>query len=804
MTLLQRALLLLALPVALVSCADDGGSSSGGSGSPGGTATLTGSVVKGVTRHAVVTITDAAGNLLATTESSDLGAYSVNLPEGFNGAVHVLATAKQNAASLPPEQRTQMRCDALSGCWDADENAVAFGDWFEVPLDFEMSAVMSVSGWGIQLANVTPLSTLAANWAATFPQGLTTDVANDANARVAAMFGLALSDLEDDTNDIADPLWLQMASPKQVQLALLYATFAELHGQYHEPMQQMLIMLSDYFVGQGGALMQGTTGPAPSIGFLTDLAEQILHSSTVAGVIDVPGGSYSDVQSALDTLQSGLVVDQLSNVQPVTWAELRDTMGPMGQQIDELLTLSGLLNTQTGEVDLQQFIDAQWPHFQWLAAQDNLDLMPVAAEAAVQAVMATFWLDIVAPGVTDVVMLGSIKDESDEYGQTYIYKINLNVPTRTLTFVGNTRGQTVNLTLGLTGFMDAMQHPNQRFEYSIAGTVANETASGVIDAELTVDAKNVDFGPMIAALQPIATAQQSGNQSALMSAMLSLLTQMPALLNTYAYSLDVEAWANGTATLVRNDDPTQTLSGNFDVHGFVDLGATGKQKLVQLDLINAELVLPSAPGQVNHFYPDHGKHVFKLDMAQDLDVTINGAGQAFGIPESILAATGKVTGARLLFDHVRSTLLTGAVSTFQALMGTGSVDFEALIADLLDFDFDQLHASGDARITIAALNHDYHATLNDLLVTLYQPNSNRVAATAELRPAQQKIHFELGAHQEPWDLRVMTTPTPRLVLLGPSGQYAEMTQEDVYALLDTLQLPATLDEFIDGLFDIEP
>lgn len=790
----HRLLAVLVLPFVLASCADeDAPTAAPAAPSSGGAPTLTGAVVKGVTANAVITVTAADGTLLATTESSALGAYSITLPEGYTGAVKVVATAKQDAASLPPEDRTQMRCDApIGGCKDALGNTVAFGDWFEVPLDFELSAVMSINGWGIHFANVTPLSTLAAQWAETFPQGLDAASADEANSTMAAMFGLALTDLESNTSDIADSSWLQMASPQQVQLALLYATFAEINAQYGMPLQQLVDLMGDYFVGQGGALVEASTGQEPSVAFLVTLAEQILNSPTIAGVLDFPGSSYNEVQASMTTLAGSLDNGQLTAIQPVTFQYFVGKLGPMGAQLDELLGLAGMLDG-TGEIDLQAFIDTQWPHFNWLADQNNLDLVPVAAEAALAVALSSLWIDISTPGTTDVVMPGSIKDPADELGQTYLYKINLNIPSKTLTLQGVTRGQTVNLTVGITGVLDAMAN-GKRFVYSVAGTVTNATASGVIDADLEIDAKNVDFTDLLAVIDVLRNPDSTAYEKVI--AMMGL----PAVAAGYAYTANAEIWAVGSASLIKNDDPTQVLSGNVDMLASVDLAATGAQKLLSVDVKSAELVLPSMPGQVpgNRFYPDGGKHVLKLDLTQDLTMTVDGAATLFGVPESILHATGDVTNARLLFDHVRDTLVNGYVDALQ----DNAVDLVAMVDTLLAFDFSQLSAAGDATLTIAALNHEYRANLADTLLTVYQPFSTDVAFTAELMVDQQKVHFLLGADQEPWDLRVMTTPTPRLALIGPAGQYADMTQEDVYALLDSMQLRDLLDEFVTDLFTV--
>lgn len=778
----HRLLLALALPFALVACSDDNDSpaSAGPVTPPTAETTLAGSIVKGATANAIVTIIAADGHLLATTESSDMGAYSVTLPSGYTGAVTIVATAKDyTATEIPAAERTQMRCDAPSGCRDAYDNSIVFGDWFEVPLDFELSAVAYVNGWGIHLANVTPLSTLAAEWAAMFPQGLDAESVNSANSTVAAMFGLALSDLEEDISDIADPLWLEMASPQQVQLALLYATFAEINTQYGMPTQQVLQMLVDTFVGQGGSLVQVSEFQEPSVAFLADLSRQLLDSATLAGVIDMPAETYNGVQSSMGTLLAGLQSGEMTTQQPVSYDHIITTLGPMGAQIDELLTISNLKNPA-------QFRDEQWPYFSWLAHEDNLQMLPVAVEALVAVALSSVWLDIAPADETALVMPFSITDQ---------YAVTLNVPERKLTLLGTSHGQQVDLVIGVTSLTEALAKANTRFNFSVRGTVSNDTASGSIDAEITVDPKNVDFSPVLAVIETMRSTTTTPYQK------FAALVSLPVIAAQYAYTLDAEIWAGGSATLARNEDPSQAVEGSFELQGFVDLGATGAQKLLSIDLKDVDLRLPARPGEVNHIYSHNGKHVMRLELTQDLDVTVNGAAQAFGVPEAVLSASGRVSNARLYFDHVRDTLAATLTTAFGDMGGIDTVDdVPTVLAQLVDFDFSQMSASGNALITIAALDHEYRARLDDLLVTVFQPRSNAVALTAELRPSQQKIHFVLGAAQEPWDLRVLTTPTPRLALIGPDGQYAEATQEDVYTLLDTLQIRDLLDRFVTELF----
>ncbi|MFP5382642.1 MAG: hypothetical protein ACLGHG_01085, partial [Gammaproteobacteria bacterium] len=219
----------------------DEGVVDGGGGEPAANpVSLVGAVVKGVVANAVVTALAVDGEgvmtLLDTVTTDSQGAYSLALPDGFSGVVKLLVTA-----STDPENPTLMRCDASPDCGMHPENStgdtnldgvIDFGEFHPVGEEFALRAVVVVSGSGPRIVNVTPLSTLAADWAAEFPQGLDAQSVDAANAQAAALFGFALADLNEPLSDIADPLWINLASPEQVKLSLLMATFAQIASQY--------------------------------------------------------------------------------------------------------------------------------------------------------------------------------------------------------------------------------------------------------------------------------------------------------------------------------------------------------------------------------------------------------------------------------------------------------------------------------------------------------------------------------------------------------------------------------------------
>lgn len=749
----RRLIALAAIPVLLAACTDDDSRSRGG-----GAAEISGSVVKGVTANAVVSIYapgEEGPELLATTMSNAQGAFSVTLPRGFTGAVKVVATA-----SAPPEVPTQMRCDATSGCGatpdgstgDLNENSlVDYGEWFEVPADFELTAVASVTGAGLRMINVTPLSTMAAAWAEKFPQGLDARSADAANEQVAAMFGFALVDLEQGTGDLTDEMWLGLADAKQIQLALLYATFAEFAAANELDMQDVIDLLAQIFADQEGSLLQD--------GGEYSLAALLTVTTTMAGVIDLPdepdayNQARDDIDALLASLESGAMT---GHVQEISFDHLLTRLGPLGTDLDELLGITGLDNPL-------QFILEQGPQFAWLLADENLQIVPLGLETVMYSLMAALQMDMLPGSVSSVVLL------SDGYST-----ITLNVPAKTLTIVGDRHGQTVNLTVALTGFLTGAQ--TGRFDFGIDGTAVNAVAAGEIHGTLSVDTGETNFSPLLSAI----VAMKTGSPTAGL--------QFKAALLGLANSLTADVTLSGNAQLVNNSNTDSVLAGEVVLTAFLDLGAQEGETIANLNVASGEIVLPNG----DRLYGLGDTPVLTVSVGDDAALELDGAATLFNIPEATLHLEGELANVRPLFDHVRSTLLAEISGE------SSSADFAELIEKLLDFDFSAMSLSASGVIEIDELGHQYRAGIENMTATVYQPFSEEVAASATLDLDNQAVHMVLG--DEPWDLRVLTTPTPRLVLLGPDGQFGEATQEDVYAFLELLPLG----DLLGGLFPEVP
>lgn len=729
------------LALALAGCSDDAPTRA----APGEPVSLSGQVMKGVTRNAVVTAygLDDSGALVqvASGLSSGDGGFSLNLPNGFQGVLKIVASP-----TAPPEAPTEMRCDASSGCGafveatalDVDGDfTIDFGEWYPVGSDFSLRAVATVDGSGIRMVNLTPLSTLAADWAAMYPQGLDADSVLDANARIAAIFGFELADLEGALIDVTDPLTVGLADARTLQLSLLMAAFAEVARANAVTPEDFLGTAAAFFLANGGSLREAGDGEGPS------LYDLFTGMQTVAGYIDMPDTTAGEVNAAiagsLAALQDGAYSDRVE----IDFDTMLGKLGPLGGDIDTLLGLTGL-------DDPAAFVALQLPQFEWLLAPSNRQIVPVAVEVVVYALLGSYQLDVLGP------------DAGVQTTTAGELTLELDTGARTLHVTGSSNGQALDLTLQLTGLVEGALAGE--FEYGISGTLANEDATGSIEGTLVIDPRDTNLLPLYNAFVGL----MAGNPA-------SIAALQTALVNL-AGTATADVTLVGTAQLTRTAEPGQVLSGSVNLTGFVDLGAVAGEDIARLRVDHFELGLPNG----DRLYGLEGTPVLTVTVNDDATLQLDGVAELFN-----LTATGHAEGtlvnARALFEHVQDTLVGHLSGNLDEL------DVGVVISDLLDFDVEQLQLQGIGSVHVAETGNTYNASLDNLTVTVYQPNStSAVAMTAMLDLQGQAVQMLIG--EERWVLRALTTPTPRLVLVGESGEFMELSDAELISFIDTLPL----------------
>jgi len=760
---------LLALSVALAGCdpgtsSPAGGGGGGGGGGPGTATSLTGSVVKGVTANAVITVyapgTDGAFTLIDSTTSNDQGAYALTLPVGFAGAIKIVATA-----SHPPAAPTLMRCDAApaTGCGtfpdttnvnDLDHDGlIDFGEWSQVADDFELRAVAAVDGNGVRLINLTPLSTVAADWAQEFPQGLDATSATLANTQAAVTFGFETADLDLPLSDMAnpDPVWRNLASPEQIRLQLLMATFQELAQHVGFDPQNVIEAVSQEFSGNHGRLLEVASADSS----LPTVFNILSTTATLAGVLDVPDIHRDEIRNSMRTALDGLRDGVYSIPIETTAMQFVDRLGPLGVDLRELMDVTGLDEPLV-------FSEQQIPYFNWLLARDNLNIVPLAIDTALYAVIGSGMIE--HPAISGLAELPLMN--------TPEFKVTLKPSIRKLTLVGVRYGQDVNLTISLTGLQSGIRA--KRFDFGIVGTLDNGTAHGEIDGTMSIDTGTTDLGALAAAVSGVSVDTTVPGSD-----------QLKAFLLTLVQSANGTLTLEGTARLVRNSDPEQVLSIAGALNASVDMAAAPGTTIATLNVTRGELLLPNG----STLYGVEGKNILTVVVGDDATVVLDGDGQVLNLPVATAHAQGTLVNARALFVHVQNVL----AEAIQA----PTLDLGAAITALFDFDFSQMAIRGTGVIDIPGMPsgraHQYRAALDNTTLTIFQPHSTDVAMSINLDVEHQVAHMLIG--HEPWDMRVMMTPTPRLMMLGPQGQFAEVSQEDIFSFLGSLNLfpavPAT-------------
>ena len=195
----------------LVGCGGGGGGGSSTS-TPSG---ISGVAAKGIIQGATVTayqLTSAGqGAELGSTTTGTRGDYSLDFTSSYAGPVLIKVTHNDGATAV---------CDFPDGC----PGNVAFGATYDLESDFEMSAAAASSSVESLEANITPLTTVAADLA--LNSNDPTDVAS-ANSKVADLFGLTGDPTQAPVVDITVNGAMDDLNATQMQFLMIGIAIAE-------------------------------------------------------------------------------------------------------------------------------------------------------------------------------------------------------------------------------------------------------------------------------------------------------------------------------------------------------------------------------------------------------------------------------------------------------------------------------------------------------------------------------------------------------------------------------------------------
>lgn len=341
--------------IAITLCACGSGSDSSSDNAqtsdvPTQSSIISGSVVKGVVQNALVSayaISDGQVNqLLTSTTTNNLGQYSLNITQ-YDGPVYLEVT--------PNNAGTSMICDSASDCgdyigisdYDINQNGVIdFGEQFTVPSDFILTAALADSS-DINNASITTLTHLAAQLAASYPQGINDVSIEVAHSIVEDLFQVsALSNTA--TVDLSNTSAVQAATENELRHALLSSALLGLTNDV--AFAQVLNSLTQQFQTNNGQLV--TQDNAASIPTLLDLTSEALSTAELLG-LDQLITELTQEQSTLMSADSG----SLTSATPSPTAG-GDSAAIITAFLDDLYTWQAYLSLSPDQTSFSHIVSA--------------------------------------------------------------------------------------------------------------------------------------------------------------------------------------------------------------------------------------------------------------------------------------------------------------------------------------------------------------------------------------------------------------------------------------------------------------
>ena len=196
--------------LSLTACGGGGGGSS--SATPGGVSGVAAKgIIQGATATAYQLTASGKGDALGTADTATDGSFDIDFDSSYTGPVLIEITHKDGATAI---------CDFPNGC----PGGTAFGATYTLEDDFEMTAAVPSSSVNTLEANVTPMTTMAAELALNSADP--TDVAS-ANYKVADLFGLTGDPTKAPVVDITVNGAMDDLNATQMQFLMIGIAIAE-------------------------------------------------------------------------------------------------------------------------------------------------------------------------------------------------------------------------------------------------------------------------------------------------------------------------------------------------------------------------------------------------------------------------------------------------------------------------------------------------------------------------------------------------------------------------------------------------
>lgn len=646
----------------LAGCGDDK-SAGGGTTTPPAPVAVSSSVVKGVIDGGVVEAAQWQGTAwvkVAEAATNAAGGFSLQLPAETRGLLRLTLT-------LGDDDAAQMRCDAVAGC-----DGAAFGDL--VPLT-EAPGLVSWAEVGadgaVTVMPLTPLSTLVVRYAEAVGGRLDALSLSFARQRLALLLGMTPEQLLAPAGDITSAVWVSTTDASGLKVSLLSAGFAEMAAGQGSSINALIDRYVVEFLANDGRLLQSTVDDTPSLQAWLEAARNVAQQLTTGDAETL----IAQWQERIDSLQAYVLntLPPMAGLDSNAWLT---AMGALGDDIRGVIASSGA-------VSLEHLLFNELNQFRWLLSADSLALVQNAMEVVGHVITGMAMLDSpFACGMNDTIPL--ITEEG--------YSATLDCTARTIRLEGSRYGMAVDLSIVLTSLSAGSEAG--LFTFTAQGEISNERVRAHIDGTLGIDPKDTD-------LSGLATLFSGGLSEE------NLLQILNTLLASGHGVFTVEG-AAGISNLVNGSE--LSLTGL----AWADLDMNGHNGGVKLAgaIEHGTVVLPNGDSlSIRQGTND----ALTFGMTDDAWFNARFLAKVLTVPDAVVMASGSVTDLGTLVTHARDSLLESlAAETF---------DLGALLANLLDFDFSNMHVSLTGEAHVAAWAKTYRLVLDGTVLRIYQPNS---------------------------------------------------------------------------------
>lgn len=757
----------------LAACGGGGGSAAGGSGSPSASS-LSSVAVKGVLKGATIKVlrweAGAYAEIEAVETQSD-GTFTLTLADRQPGDVYKLLLA-HSAGDAP----ITMVCDA-EHC-----GSQSFGEDTSFNSDLELTSWVTVGSDGaVTIMPVTPVSTLLVSYAEFMGNGrLSSSNLAVSRSRVAALFRMSPDDLLATPGNIASTSMMAAMTPAGRQISLLSAAFAELAGGDPAQMGANIQRYSQAFIDNNGRLMEAGGGVAES---LHDLYTAAYSAAELVTSPSVQEWALGWAQGVIDVLKNGEFSSTCRN--PSGCADFSserfvDALGAMGQDVRAVIA-------QHGYTKLEDAIAGELSKFGWLVSADTVALVGVAVQTVGYSVSAIV-NNVVADMVTE---MGGGAVLSGPMDLLPLQSVNGLTPTldgNALTVQGEQNGLIVDLTITLPTVWSAMKS-SKSFPIHVEGTVGNERVSGVVDADVLIDATGTNFTAFTGSLESLANnmgqiilkqlallqatdeTQQAQLESEIGALQLQTLSKMKNAASTGAdlaktakFKADVDFQK---ARLVRLDDGSQL---SIEGQGYVNVDMKGGE--------SGRITLNGAVSGGRITLPNGSW--FGVGQGESLTFSMNKDGR-FDADVSVSILTlfkAKGYGNLKNMGVMVSDLRDDIVNLLKGGLGSGGDENEntdlgglltRLIANIGSLD---LLVEGDVTMMEQGKSysgHVYKARLANTVLTISQPNQSLSNKALELSLGWDGLHVAAGNSWWHFGLDISSFPRPAVLIADDQG-----------------------------------